>query len=335
MEAAGVMSERSWLVPSTILTLLLGVTALALMPDYSVVMPALGMLPLWLTVSALLAGFYAFFRMVLTGVKNPVATIVRVARDDWRALLLIAVGMAVAGLNMIAFMWTKPLLNYFVPFWADPLLARIDRALFFGNDPWRLLGWLNTMPMAIFYHRGWFALMIVTLLVVLSRPPSAQKSAIMLSYFLLWTVVGPLIHSLLPAGGPVFFQKLGYGADFAGIALPDEMVRMTNYLWAYYSGGGFGPGSGISAMPSLHIATTLWMVIAIHALARRWTWAVAIPGTVIFLLSISLGWHYAVDGIVGGAAAVACYRLCLRFYDGRPALSARTFSGPTSAAALD
>jgi hypothetical protein len=222
---------------------------------------------------------------------------------------------------MVAFMWTKPLLNHYVPFWADPWLAGLDRLLFLGQDPWRLLGWLNSMPTAIFYHRGWFALMIVTLLVVLSRPASPQKSAVMLTYFLLWSVIGPLIHVLLPAAGPVFYEKLGYGDAFAAIPLPEEMAQMTTYLWTVYNGAQFGPGSGISAMPSLHIATTVWMVIAFAVLARRWTWAVAVPGTLIFLLSISLGWHYAVDGIVGGIAALGCYALCLRAVDPDRALS--------------
>ena len=43
----------------------------------------------------------------------------------------------------------------------------------------------------------------------------------------------------------------------------------------------------------------------------------ALPGALIFLLSISLGWHYAADGIVGSAVALACYRLALAYYEGR------------------
>lgn len=317
------MSDRGWLIPSALMTIALGASALAIMPDHSGVMPALLMLPLWLFVSAALAAISGFLAMVFAGVKSPFAHISQRIRHGWREYAMLGAGITLAGLNMIAFMWTKPLLNYFVPFWADPLLARLDRLLFLGHDPWTLLSWLNTMPMAIFYHRGWFALMIVTLLVVLSRPPSPQKSAVMLSYFLLWTLVGPVIHILMPAAGPVFFARLGYGSEFAAIPLPEEMVRMTDYLWAYYSGSRFGPGSGISAMPSLHIATTAWMIIAMHLVARRWTWVVAAPGVLIFLLSISLGWHYALDGIVGAAAAIGCYRLSLRAYEGRWSLPTR------------
>jgi hypothetical protein len=311
------MSERSWLLPSVLLTVGLGATALLITPDYSGIMPALGLMPLWLFVSAALACLFGFFRMAAARVKSPIRHIIDGVRQDWRRLLLVAAGITLAGLNMIAFLWTKPLLNYFVPFWADPALAHIDRLLFLGHDPWRLLGWLNSTPMAIFYHRGWFAFMIITLLLVLFSPPSRQKSALMLTYFLLWTVVGPVIHILLPAAGPVFFQQLGYGTEFAGIGLPADVREMTDFLWAYYSEGRFGPGAGISAMPSLHIATTTWMVLAITIVARRWAWPMGLVGTLIFLLSISFGWHYAIDGIVGAAAAIGCYRLCERVYAGQ------------------
>ena len=64
-------------------------------------------------------------------------------------------------------------------------------------------------------------------------------------------------------------------------------------------------------------------VIAIFVLARRWTAPMAALGFLIFLLSISLGWHYAADGIVGAAFALGCYALCLRIYDGRLKLPSR------------
>ena len=43
------MSERSWLVPSVLLTIVSGAwRQLVIMPNYSGVLPALGLLPLWL-----------------------------------------------------------------------------------------------------------------------------------------------------------------------------------------------------------------------------------------------------------------------------------------------
>jgi hypothetical protein len=161
--------------------------------------------------------------------------------------------------------------------------------------------------MAIFYHRAWFGLMILTLLKVLWSAPSKDKSAIMLTYFLLWSLFGPAIHTLMPAAGPVFYARLGYGGAFSGLVSAQETARLADYLWRVYSGDRFGPASGISAMPSLHIATTAWMVIAIAIFARRWLAPMVVVATLIFLLSVSLGWHYAIDGIAGAAGAVGIW----------------------------
>ena len=322
--SVNLQSEAGWVIPCTLLTIASGAAALLLLPDYSGVMPALQLMPLWLFVAALawaLCGPQGLFPMMIARIPSPLSHLAQYLVRDWKNFLLVAFGTLIAGLNMVTFMWTKPLLNYYVPFWADPLLTRMDHILFLGHDPWSFLGWLNSMPMAIFYHRGWFALMIATLLVVLSRPGSREKSAVLLSYFLLWSAFGPLVHCLLPAGGPVFFEPLGYGNRFAAIALPDEMVVMTDYLWNSYAAGGFGPGSGISAMPSLHIATTAWMMIAIRIHAPRWLWPAGAAGALIFLLSISLGWHYAVDGVAGGAGALLCYWVSRRFLEMRAANS--------------
>lgn len=197
------------------------------------------------------------------------------------------------------------------------MLADIDRILFFGRDPWTILARLNSTAAAIFYHRGWFVMMILALIVVLSAPPSAQKSAAMLTYFLCWSVVGPLIHIMLPAAGPIFYMQMGYGDRFAALQNVSETREIAAYLWAIYAGEGFGPGSGISAMPSLHIATTAWMVLAARAFTPRLFVPTLLLGFAIFLLSIALGWHYAMDGIVGGLAAWLCWRIAHAFYAGR------------------
>ena len=316
------MRERDWLVPSIVLTLLSGMFGLAMIPSYSGVLPAIGILPLWMLAAAMIGSFYGFFGMMLAREAEPVARVRRFFVQEWRTPVFLTFCVFLAGLNMTTFMWTKPLLNYLVPFWADPLLADMDRAIFLGRDPWALLTWLNSTPLALFYHRGWFALMVLTLLVVLSAPPSREKTAVMLTYFTLWSVIGPLIHTLIPAAGPIFYARMGYGDRFAAIEGVPGTQQVANYLWSIYAGEGFGPASGISAMPSLHIATTAWMIIAFHLFARRWLVPMAAVGLLIFLLSISLGWHYALDGIVGAGAALLCYRGFRGFYGRKPAWEA-------------
>ncbi len=312
--------ESSWLIPCVLMTIASGAFALALMPNHSGVKSTLQLLPFWMMIAAfawMLFGPIGLVSMLRQRVKDPLKHMARVWVSEWRSILVTAIGMLIAGLNMITFMWTKPLLNQLVPFWADPMLAQLDYYLFLGRDPWTLLGWLNNMPMAIFYHRGWFALMIATLLIVFAKPASRERSAILISYFLLWTLAGPIIHSLVPATGPIFYAQMGYGDRFAAIPLPADMTQMANYLWTNFTQASFGPGTGISAMPSLHIATMMWMLIAVRILAPRWLPLMAAFGLLIFLLSISLGWHYAVDGLAGAAAAFGCYKLSFALLDPR------------------
>ena len=311
--------ELDWLVPGALLTLGLAAFSLYGMPRYDAILPALLLLPLWLLASAALAGLIAaghILRMMRGGVGHPIARCLLFLRENVKPLAFIAASMALAGLNMIAFMWAKPLLNYLVPFWADPYLVAVDRQIF-GTDPWHLLAWLNVTPLAYFYHRGWFALMIVVLLKVLMSPSSSQKSAILLTYFFLWSIFGPLVHSLLPAAGPVFYARLGYGDAFSGLVMEPETRRLAEYLWRIYSGQTFGAGAGISAMPSLHIATTGWMIIATKQFAPRWMLPMSAAGMLIFLLSVSLGWHYAVDGILGVIGAYAIWRASLAILNAR------------------
>ncbi|HEX8389237.1 MAG TPA: hypothetical protein VF636_09480, partial [Sphingomonas sp.] len=74
-----------------------------------------------------------------------------------------------------------------------------------------------------------------------------------------------------------------------------------------------------------------WTVIAFHACARRWLPFAVAAWLLIFLLSISLGWHYALDGVVGTAAALACHLGLLRVFGSRPAISRRLSVPPTGA----
>ncbi|MBR0553239.1 phosphatase PAP2 family protein [Stakelama marina] len=50
---------------------------------------------------------------------------------------------------------------------------------------------------------------------------------------------------------------------------------------------------------------------------RRIFVPVAIAAALILLLSMALGWHYAVDGIVGASVTLACYQGLLAFYRSR------------------
>lgn len=306
-----------WVIPSLILTVLTWAAAFALMPfaGFSGVPPFFSMLPYWMLLSGVLAlgyGFIQIIRMMLAGEAEPLA---KIRALDWKRVAFVAGGALIAGLHMIAFMSIKPQLNHVVDFWADPLLADVDALIFFG-DPWQHLMWLNNAFTADFYHRGWFAGIIAVLVWQLARPASADKSAKLMTYFAVWTL-GPVIHCLLPAGGPIFYDDLGHGARFAALVPPQEIAEVADYLWRTYEAKTFAPGAGISAMPSLHIATVAWMVICCWQ--TRWFWPALAFALVTFLLSMSLGWHYGVDGILGALVAWGVWRVSSRIWFDREA----------------
>ena len=67
-------------------------------------------------------------------------------------------------------------------------------------------------------------------------------------------------------------------------------------LWQAYVGTGFGFGTGISAMPSLHVATSFSFVLLGFQISRRLGIAFAAFCAMILIGSVRRGWHYAIDG---------------------------------------
>ena len=297
--------ERDWFYPAIAMTALLCVVARV--GDRSP-MPLLEIFPMWLFVGLLSLGAVVMglvLRLISQGEVNPSRQLrERLNESSWPLI-----GFVLAGFNLCAFMRVKPLLNRFIPFTADPFLAGIDRAMLFGHDGAKLLSWFNTDMLAIFYSRAWFTFLVVALLVTLFRPPSREKTRLILVYFALWTFAGPLIHLLMPAAGPLFYKAIGDGNHFEYIDMPGQLSEFRDYLWRSYVSGDAGPGAGISAMPSMHVATTAWAAFAIRQLWPKTTIAVAAVTIVITMLSVALGWHYLVDGLVGVLSMIVLFRL--------------------------
>ena len=315
--------ERDWFYPAITMTALLCVVAS--MGDRSS-LPLLAIFPMWLFVGLLSLGAVVMawvLRLISQGELSPSRQLrERLNESSWPLI-----GFILAGLNLCAFMRVKPLLNRFIPFTADPFLARVDRAIFFGHDGAKLLSWFNTDALAIFYSRAWFTFLVVALLVTLFRPPSREKTRLILVYFALWTFAGPLIHLLMPAAGPLFYKAIGYGNHFEYLDKPGQLLNLRDYLWRSYVSGEAGPGAGISAMPSMHVATTAWAAFAIRQLWPKTTIAVVAVTIFILSLSVALGWHYLVDGLVGVLSMVVLFRLEPSGWDLAERLRSRWRSG--------
>jgi hypothetical protein len=61
-------------------------------------------------------------------------------------------------------------------------------------------------------------------------------------------------------------------------------------------------------MPSLHVASAVLLALACGRLNRRLATAMWANAALIWLGSVHLAWHYAIDGVLGGAIALAAWK---------------------------
>lgn len=193
-----------------------------------------------------------------------------------------------------------------VGFWADPLLADLDRAVI-GRDAWLTLSWAPRALIDLSYL-AWFPAKFLTYGLLLASFPSDKKSRALLACFLTWGI-GALTQYLLPSAGPIFYDKLGLGDRFSSLPFGHYTKQAADYVWANYQAGGLEIGGGISAMPSMHIAIAVWVALVVASYAPKLRWVGAAFAALIWLGSVHLGWHYASDGLAGGIIALAAWKL--------------------------
>jgi membrane-associated phospholipid phosphatase len=260
----------------------------------------------------------ALWRLWRVGEERPTRALIQLAREHRRRLLIAALGILLIQLQVGSLTWLKTLLPLVVPFWADPMLANADRFIF-GTDPWRLLRpALDPVGPAIAWlYSLWFPLKAILLLALLFALPSRRKSQALLAYFLTIGLFGVVGQYALSSAGPLFYELIGQGSRFAELEshLSPPVRAARDYLWDAYVNGGDKIGGGISAMPSIHVAMTAWLALAMRSLFRPLQWAGWAFFGIVLVGSVYLGWHYAVDSLAGTIAAVLSWQLAAAVID--------------------
>jgi hypothetical protein len=232
---------------------------------------------------------------IATGLKAELPTL---SKAFGYALLL--------GLAMALHGWAKTMIPQVSGYWADPMLADFDHQLF-GQDPWPLFRSIGLGPLFANIYVSWFP---VTFGMMGLLAFSKRDHSVLLTAFLaILILVGTIGQYVLPSAGPIFYERLGLGARFDElIATTDPSVTfLADYLWSNYRSGGANLGTGISAMPSMHVTLAVWTMFAARAFWRPLTIPAAAYALTIYITSVASGWHYATDGVVGAVLAAAIY----------------------------
>jgi len=188
-----------------------------------------------------------------------------------------------------------------------------DKWLHFGRQPWEWTHAVFGSPAAsgiisVGYNGWYFVIFFAFIWQAWNTNRPRLRMQYLYSFIFTWIILGTVLGTALASAGPVYYGRVVGGVDpYAPLmhrlydidqvwkiwALPVQ-----ERLWAIYESRGLMLGSGISAMPSLHVATTTLTMI----LAWQYNKVAGIAMTIFLIAiqigSVHLGWHYAIDGYV-------------------------------------
>jgi len=252
-------------------------------------------------------------------VADMLAVLLRLARDRER-LLMGALNLGLAAFFIGASGYLKEMIPYLHAFSWDQSFAHLDRMLSFGTDPWRLLmplfgSSLAVTSLNVAYHAWFFIIYFIVFVACFARPGDKNAMAFLCALVLVFGIGGNGLAVLFSSAGPVYYERLGFGTDFAPLMAHLHEVAKVSPVWAldvqeelwkgYVADGKI---AGISAMPSMHVATSVLMALYARTHARWAGWALGLFAVSIMIGSVVLGWHYAVDGYFGALIAWLSWR---------------------------
>lgn len=229
--------------------------------------------------------------------------------------MLISISLFLTGFSVL-----KGAIAIISPFAWDETFKNWDIALHFGVFPHEWFGSLMYHPtiLGIFnlIYNAWFVVVIISLLLAGMRGRGAHMQYLV-SFALTWLFGGFFLAIIFSSAGPAFYELAGYGAEYvpmmnslyeAAETVPLWALSTQELLWEGYTGARNG-SAGISAFPSMHVASA--SLIAIYA--SRVNWIIAAAAWVFFAAimvgSVLLGWHYAVDGYGGFVLALIFWKM--------------------------
>lgn len=210
----------------------------------------------------------------------------------------------------------------------DGVLAAIDRSVF-GTDPWRLTHALlpsaeATRIIDLAYHPFFFPMTMGIAICTFLPLDSRHRLRHTLAFAMLTIVPTSLVAEMWPAVGPCFEAFYHHNPQFVEMTktLATQQAELVAQghpglssvaaqakLQSLFGSPTIADGGGIAALPSMHNALSTLFLCFLLGFSRRWLW-LALPYAALILFgSVHLGWHYAIDGVVGIVLAFLMWRI--------------------------
>lgn len=276
---------------------------------------------LWLmpaAIASLIALAVWLWRLRLAGERRPVdATFAKLRSIDSRSYIELLVPIVVMAPFMASFTTFKSLLENVSTFSADPALSRADTI--FGIQAWQvthaIIGPLGTFVLDRMYF-AWLAVSQLMLIVVLFVPHlRKERGQVLLTFVISWIVLGVFVAALIPSVGPCYFGKIYHPDVYAGLMQRLHTINQDYHLtalgvqdriWADHAKQVLAVGSGVSAMPSMHVSIATITALFLRRIKLGWLGAIWLAA--IWVGSVHLGWHYAIDGLVSVAGTILIWK---------------------------
>ena len=251
--------------------------------------------------------------------KTPATFIVQKLSERAKGATIIVATLVVTA---TAFTTLKHEYSLRIPFFADEELARIDHLLHFG-DPWQylhaILPTALDYPLFILYSALWFVEVVLAIVIASMLADRFARERYFSALVVSVIVLSSPLRILGSSAGPIFYDRIIHSDRFADLmtnlhANPSgaDLMQITDYLFSAYSSKTVEMGTGIAAMPSLHVALAFLNALFAYSINRKAGVVAWIYFGIIQFGSVYFGWHYAIDGYVSIAVVAAIWLLATR-----------------------
>jgi hypothetical protein len=216
------------------------------------------------------------------------------------------------------------------PFTWDVFFMKLDRILHGGHHPWILLqpflGYPAVTKAIDYFYVSWFLSLFIVMLWMGWSDKRRLRAQFFLSFILIWILIGTVLATLFSSAGPCYYSDVTGGANpFGSLMSYLDSIHENGFLyarkyqkglWEAYAGNISLPFGGISAMPSVHVATAVLFALAGWSTNRILGILFTVYALLIQLGSVHLGWHYAVDGYFSAMLTYLIWKLADRVLKG-------------------